>query len=254
MLIYDPSTQSITLDRLDTELAFNLQSTPTNKDAQSLAKNHPHIALESLENGTDEENEAADPGVEGNKDAADPNNPYDYRHFLHEAKRRRTSSPESRTNYALSPAQRPAPGASPVPRPSRPEAKPTRPSTKPKARPRPQQKRPASPPPREEADADNEDSDDGGLTIEMEPDMRRRNRFMGAFDREITGNGPISLRSAASSMSPAARNARRDTSVESHRTQDADITEELRLPSPRGAHLQGRLSRKLRTKQSSKQS
>ncbi|KAL8830348.1 MAG: hypothetical protein Q9191_001489 [Dirinaria sp. TL-2023a] len=241
VLIYDPTTQSITLDRLDSEFTFNLQSTPTNDDAQSLAKQYPHVKSEQSENEPDAAGEV--PGSEGQdtEAAADPNNPYDYRHFLHQAKRRRTSSPEPRPNIAASPAQRPTLGSSPVSRPSsrppRPVAKPPRPAVKPKPRPRPQQKRPPSPPPREEADADNEDSDDGGLTIEMEPDMKRRNRFMGAFDRDITANGPVSLRSAASSMSPAARDRRRDVSEESQGSRDADTTQELKPPSPRRSPL-----------------
>lgn len=237
VLIYDPTAQSITLDRLDTEFTFNLQSTPANDDAQSLAKQYPHIKTEESENEPDAAGGV--PGSDGQETeaAGDPNNPYDYRHFLHQSKRRRTSSPEPRPNLAASPVQRSTIGSSPASRPSsrppRPAAKPSRPAVKPKPRPRPQKKRPPSPPPREEADADNEDSDDGGLTIEMEPDMRRRNRFMGAFDHDITANGPVSLRSAASSMSPAARNRRREASEESHGSRDADVTQELKPPSPR---------------------
>lgn len=56
---------------------------------------------------------------------------------------------------------------------------------------------------------------------------------MGAFDRDITANGPVSLRSAASSMSPAARDRMRDASEESHSGRNADTTQELRPPSPR---------------------
>ena len=56
---------------------------------------------------------------------------------------------------------------------------------------------------------------------------------MGAFDHDITANGPVSLRSAASSMSPAARNRTRDVSEESHGSRNADATQELKPPSPR---------------------
>lgn len=209
------------LDRIDTSFAFNLQSTPTSNDAQSLAKQYPHLETEQV--GRSVNDNVTSSVEQENEDVGDPDNPYDYRHFLREAIRHRTSSPEPRSNFGSPPAQRPSAVPSPVPRPSRAVSKP-------KQRARPQQKRPKSPLPREEADADNEDSD-GDLIIEMEPDTKRRNRFMGAFDRDITSNGPISLRSAASSMSPAARNAR-DSSVESSRNRDADV-EELKLPSPR---------------------
>lgn len=222
ILFYDPATSRMTLDQLDTHFDFNLQSMPTNSDSQELGKRYPHIGTEQPGHEASVGEDAAIDEVEKDEDVADPNNPYDYRHFLQEANRRRTPSPETRTYPGSSPAQRPSAVSSPAVRPSRP-------ATKPKPRPKPQQKRRASPPPREEADADNEDSD-GDLIIEMEPGTKRKNRFMGAFDRDITSNGPVSLRSAASSMSPAMR-ARRDDSLESQ-NRDADV-EELRLPSPR---------------------
>lgn len=208
------------LDKLDTQFEFNLQSTPTNKDASSLAQKHPHLHPELPNPDLDISGEVAASGDPESDDIGDPTNPYDYRHFLQETPYRRSPSPSPRPHSRSSPAQRPSTTSSPATRPIRP-----------KPRPRPQQKRAASPPPREEADADNEDSSDGELIIEMEPsDTKRRNRFMGAFDRDITSTGPISLRSAASSMSPAARIARGEGG-------DADVdvdVEELRLPSPRG--------------------
>lgn len=208
------------LDKLDTQFEFNLQSTPTNKDASSLAQKHPHLNPEPPNPDLDIGGEAAASGDPESDDIGDPTNPYDYRHFLHEAPNRRSPSPSPRLHARSPPAQRPSTTSSPATRPIRP-----------KPRPRPQQKRAASPPAREEADADNEDSSDGDLIIEMEPsDTKRRNRFMGAFDRDITSTGPISLRSAASSMSPAVRIARGDDGGEA----DVDVdVEELRLPSPR---------------------
>jgi len=208
----------MTLDKLDTQFEFNLQSTPTNKDTQSLAQKYSHLNPEQPDADLEISGDTAASGPPEGDDTGDPANPYDYRHFLHEAHARRTPSPSPRPHAGSSPAPRPSTTSSPATRPIRPAARP-------KPRPRPPQKRAASPPPREEADADNEDSDND-LIIEMEPsDTKRRNRFMGAFDRDITTTGPISLRSAASSMSPAARIARGDAG-------DADV-EELRLPSPR---------------------
>lgn len=222
VLIYDPNTETLSLDKPDTEFTFNLRSTPTNTDTRSLKQQYPPIDDVSLEGEA-----KADDGLFGDEDdesgIGDPDNPYDYRHFLHTAKRQRTVSPERRPYLGSSPAPHPSIEASPLKGASQP-------SNKLKPRPRPQQKRPVSPPPREEADADNEESDDGGLIIEMEPETnKRRNRFMGAFDGET---GPISLRSAASSMSPAARIMRRPPSVDSDKSDDMDILEDLKLPSP----------------------
>lgn len=173
-MIYDPKSQTFRLDKISTEFSFNLHATPTNKSSKALASQYPHIPTGDSE----PESNSDDPST-----GADVNNPYDYRHFL---KRRRTSSPE------------PLPSTPPVPT-SPPRHTPVR--QKPKPRPRPQQKRAPSPPPREEADADNEDSDDGGLTIELDPDAKPR-RINPAFTHDIS-KGPISLRSAASSVSPA---------------------------------------------------
>ena len=227
LLVYDPNTETLSLDKLDTEFNFNLQSTPTNASPKSLRKQFPHIDGASPEKESSS-NEELFGGNAEDEEAGDPHNPYDYRHFLHAAKRQRTASPEPRPNLGSSPMPRPSIEASPLPRP-------VQLPNKQKPRPRPQPKRPASPPPKEEADADNEDSDDGGLIIEMEPDShKRRNRFMGAFDQDIISNGPVSLRSAASSMSPAARILRRPPSEESDDDSDnADILEDLKLPSPR---------------------
>jgi len=206
------------LDKLDTQFEFNLQSMPTNKDTQNLAQKYPHLNPKQPDPDLHVAGEVAASAAPEGDDTGDPSNPYDYRHFLHEGPNHRTPSPSPRPHAGSSPAPRPSTTSSPATRPIRPAARP-------KPRARPPQKRAASPPPREEADADNEDSDND-LIIEMEPsDTKRRNRFMGAFDRDITSTGPISLRSAASSMSPAARIARGDGG-------DADV-EELRLPSPR---------------------
>ncbi|MCJ1263432.1 hypothetical protein MMC22_003302 [Lobaria immixta] len=182
-LIYDPKSRTLTLDKISTEFTFNLHATPTNRSSKALASQYPHLPTgdSEPESISDESLDANDPST-----GADVNNPYDYRHFL---KRRRTSSPE------------PLPSTPLVPE-SPPRHAPIRHKPKPKPRPnRPQQKRVPSPPPREEADADNEDSDDGGLIIELDPEAKPR-RFNPAFTHDIR-NGPISLTSAASSVSPA---------------------------------------------------
>ncbi|MCJ1466756.1 hypothetical protein MMC07_005376 [Pseudocyphellaria aurata] len=178
-LIYDPKSQTFTLDKISTEFTFNLCATPTNKDSKALASQYPKLATgeSEPESNSDDLFDENDPST-----GADVNNPYDYRHFL---KRRRTSSPEPLPATPLVPASPPRH----VPARQKPKPKPYR----------AQQKRAPSPPPREEADADNEDSDDGGLTIEFDTDARPRRMI--PFTHDIR-NGPISLASAASSVSP----------------------------------------------------
>lgn len=200
-LVYSPQTQTFILDKISADFAFNLRSTPSNKNAKSLATQYPHLPVvgRDSEPESTNSNNSSDENDGGNdpSSGADSTNPYDYRHFL--TKRRRTSSPEpliTIPNIPTSPLRPIPPTTSP------PQHAPARP--KPKPRPRPAPKRAPSPPPREEADADNEDSDDGGLTIEMEPDSKTRRVFKPKFTHDPR-NGPISLRSAASaSASPAA--------------------------------------------------
>ena len=117
---------------------------------------------------------------------ADPDNPFDYRHYL---KRRLSSSPEPIELASRDPSPLPEVRAKPKSKP------------KPRKRPnKPPVERTPSPLPREEADADNEESDDGGLLIIMDPsDKPRQHRF----NINRGGEAPRSLRSAASSMSPA---------------------------------------------------
>lgn len=179
-LIYDSVKQSFTLDRVSNDFTFNLRSTPTVKSSKALADTYPH-----LDTGVSDPESSSDDFEDNDLDCsgADPNNPYDYRHFLNQ---RRTPSPvipDLPTSAPGSPPYHAAPFPKPGPVPNR-------------ASPR----RTPSPTSREEADADNEESDDGGLTIEFDPDIKKPPRLQGKFSH----NGPISLRSAASSVSPAA--------------------------------------------------
>lgn len=206
-LVYSPQTQTFTLDKISADFTFNLRSTPSNKNAKALAAQYPHLPIlgsdsepesTNSNNSSDENDGANDPSS-----GADSTNPYDYRHFL--TKRRRTSSPEPilamTPNIPASPFRPIPPSSASSPPPRR---APARPKPKPRARPAPKRAPPSPPPLREEADADNEDSDDGGLTIEMEPDIKTRRVFKPKFTHDPR-NGPISLRSAASaSASPAA--------------------------------------------------
>ncbi|KAL8644654.1 MAG: hypothetical protein Q9226_007657, partial [Calogaya cf. arnoldii] len=217
-LVYNPSTKVLVLEKLDVDFTFNLQSSPSNHDRNDITSQFPQLDAGGSEDGS-EDGTRIEPAING-ADFTEPdmNNPYDYRHFL---KRRRTSSPDA-------PLSRPSDSpAAPPRRPSR-----TSTNTKPKPRPRPIQ-RSKKPPPREEAKQNGDDSDDGGLTIEMGDDPRPRRFGHGAvvFNHDKR-NGPISLRSAASSMSPASiRHESGNEDMES----DKDV-ELLQLPSPAGGN------------------
>lgn len=219
-LVYSPQTQTFILDKISADFAFNLRSTPSNKNAKSLASQYPHLPVTGRESEPEStnSNNSSDENDNGNdpSSGADSTNPYDYRHFL--SKRRRTSSPEplaTTPNIPPSPLRPIIPTASSPPRRA-----PARPKQKPRPRPVPKRAAP-SPPPREEADADNEDSDDGGLTIEMEPDTKTRRAFKPKFTHDPR-NGPISLRSAASaSASPAALSPTNEQ--QSDEDEDVDI-------------------------------
>ncbi|KAL9033366.1 MAG: hypothetical protein Q9214_007550 [Letrouitia sp. 1 TL-2023] len=241
-LVYDPSIQSFILDRVDADFTFNLQTTPSNLNSKEVTAQYPQLDI-GLSDADSNDGDLPDDlfGDENDEhQKADPNNPYDYRHFL---KRRRTCSPEP-----APPAPRPssrAPTISPLTPYHRPPSRTTSApnvnvKSKTRARPsqhRPQAPDPASPNPREEADADNEDSDDGILTIEMGDPPPKPRGFNGAvvFNHDRR-NGPISLRSAASSMSPAS--VRQDSEADNEGKGDAgsdrDVdVEHLRLPSPK---------------------
>ncbi|KAI9871892.1 MAG: hypothetical protein M1830_002322 [Pleopsidium flavum] len=204
-LIYDPTIQVWALERVDTDFGFNLTSTPSNADAKEIAAKYPQLELGFVEGASDGEDLFADGDDNGD---GDEENPYDYRHFI---KRRRTSSPDAvevpTISRASPPTDRRTSRAKPKPRPKR-----------------------AKTPPKDE-DADNEDSDDGGLTIEMDPDTKPRR--LGAELVRPSSAAPISLRSAASSVSPHG-----EKESESESESDEDV-EALQLPSPAAAPTPG---------------
>ncbi|KAL8845918.1 MAG: hypothetical protein Q9221_008956 [Calogaya cf. arnoldii] len=219
-LVYNPSTKILVLEKLDVDFTFNLQTEPSNHDRNEITSRYPHLDT-AISDDEHEDGARTEPAIDG-ADFTEPdmNNPYDYRHFL---KRRRTSSPDA-------PLSRPS--NSPAAPPRRPSLTST--NTKPKPRPRPIQRSKKPPPPREEAKQNvDDDSDDGGLTIEMGDDPRPRRFGHGAvvFNHDKR-NGPISLRSAASSMSPASiRHESGNEDMES----DKDV-ELLQLASPAGGN------------------
>ncbi|KAF6239288.1 hypothetical protein HO173_002549 [Letharia columbiana] len=219
-LIYDPNTQTFTLDKIDTSFRFNLRSTPSNKDIASLASQYPQLetglpAPENVEDDLFDEGSAND--HEDLTREADPHNPYDYRHFLKPAQQRLSPTPEP------SPMPNHNSNSSPIltghpPRPS-----------KPKHRSKPPRSRHLSPNPREEADADNEDSENDD-PLEIIDDSKPKNerpsrRFLAGLNEGFRGGSePRSLRSVASSMSPSIQG---DTSDEENgdRKSNADVEE-----------------------------
>lgn len=220
-LIYDPNNQAFTLDKIDTSFCFNLRSTPSNKDAAGLATRYPQLetglpAPENIEDDLFDEGSA-----NNDEDAtreADPNNPYDYRHFLKPAQQRLSPTPEPSPmpshNFNSSPILTGHPS-----RPSKPKHR-----SKP-----PPRSRHLSPNPREEADADNEDSENED-PLEIIDDSKPKNerpsrRFLAGLNEGFRGGSePRSLRSVASSMSPSVRG---DTSDEENgdRKSNADVEE-----------------------------
>lgn len=219
-LIYDPNTQTFTLDKIDTSFRFNLRSTPSNKDAASLATQYPQLetglpAPEHLEDDLFDEGSANDEDLTRE---ADPNNPYDYRHFLKPAQQRPSPTPEPSPvpnhNFNSSPIL-----TGHLPRPSKPKHR-----SKP-----PPRTRHLSPNPREEADADNEDSGNDD-PLEIIDDSKPKNerpsrRFLAGLNEGFRGGSePRSLRSVASSMSPSVRE---DTSDEENgdSKSNADVEE-----------------------------
>lgn len=219
-LIYDPNTQAFTLDKIDTSFRFNLRSTPSNKDAASLATQYSQLetglpAPENIEGDLFDEGSANDD--EDLAREADANNPYDYRHFLKPSHQRLSPTPE------------------PSPMPNHHDSSPILTGhppglSNPKHRSKPPSRsRHLSPKLREEADADNEDSgvDD---PLEIIDDSKPKNerpsrRFLAGLNEGFRGGSePRSLRSVASSMSPSVRG---DTSDDENgdRKSNADVEE-----------------------------
>ena len=201
-LIYDPKTQSFALDKIDTSFRFNLRSTPSNKNAASLATQYPQLetglpAPNNVEDGLFDEGSANED--EDLTREADPNNPYDYRHFLKPAQQHLSPTPEPspmpNNNSSSSPILTSHP-----PRLSKSKHRGKAPS----------RSRHVSPNPREEADADNEESENDD-PLEIIDDSKPKNerpsrRFLAGLNEGFRGGSePRSLRSVASSMSPSVR-------------------------------------------------
>ncbi len=220
-LIYDPSTQAFTLDKIDTSFRFNLRNTPSNKNAASLATQHTQLenGLPAPENVEDDLfDEGSTNGAEDLTREADPDNPYDYRHFLKPGRQRLSPTPEP------SPMPNHNTKSSPILTSHPPRTSKLKHRSK-----APSRSRHVSPNPREEADADNEDSENDD-PLEIIDDSKPKNdrpsrRFLAGLNEGLRGGSePRSLRSVASSMSPSVRG---DTSDEENgdRKSNADVEE-----------------------------
>ena len=209
ILIFDPQTQTFTLDKVDADFNFNPQTHLDNDTTATAHSQHPQLESQAPIVGSSDEDVFVDPNDEHDSDEPDPDNGYDYRHYL---KRHRTPSTEpleQEDDYGeieeAAEVRSLTPDYQPQPR------------TKRSHRSQPEQN---SSPPREEADADNEESDDGGLTI-IDPGKKLRHRYTAEYDSTAA---PISLRSAASSIRKA---------NSSEEESDGDV-DDMKLPSPLG--------------------
>ena len=227
-LLYDPSEKAFTLEKLDAEFQFNLRSTPGQQDA---SRTYPQLDGHGTgaENGHALFDRGSDDEEDREDDTPDPNNPYDYRHFLDKGHR----SPSPMPSHASSPVPQNAFNSSPALKASSPQppkaaalkSRPSRPKQHVNEKPRYLSPKPR----REEAGADSEDSDPNGLVIDMGDSAPTTNTrpwrsALGVLNEGGRSHGPISLRSAASSMSPSIRGGSpsEDEKEESDADADAD--------------------------------
>ena len=249
VLIFSASKQSFILDRLDSNIVFHQKGKIQNGASG-------HNALHNDEDFDDsDEGLFGDEKDEDESQVADASNPYDYRHFI------KSASPSSAGSQASSRQQSPAQKPSPYIKPSS-TFKPSplngahRPIQQPKSRsnpkPKPDPKPPrtilpeASPPlvPSPFGNHSSDADDDDVLTIELDDGPpKRKNHFHNAF-KNLQGDGPISMRSAASSVSPGVLNHGIDEdededevlelegAEEAESDEDVEEGEQFRLPSP----------------------
>ncbi|KAI9674078.1 MAG: hypothetical protein M1817_001896 [Caeruleum heppii] len=206
ILIYNPSIQAFSLEHVDTNLNLNLTSSPWQPSREELRQQYPQLGHGTVDESGDE----GDLFGEEEDTSADDGNPYDYRQWL---QGRRPSSPEDPRSSRAKPA---APSRSVI------RGDTPKPRSKPKPKPAPK----AEQPKQDVRDdyADDESSDDGGLVIEMglKPPPRKTTGHTLNHER-LASAGPISLRSAASSASPASRRWQQTSS-------DSDTSDDDRHP------------------------
>ncbi|OQO06773.1 hypothetical protein B0A48_08561 [Cryoendolithus antarcticus] len=231
------------LERVEEVQSLNLVKTPDGNDPAELERQYPHIAAD--------DSTLEDDHVNGdNDDKIDPNNPFDFRHYLGEPLRPSISGKTNGAGRSTSHLQS-SPHLSSTPRLSHPPAAskpqsfkrnaPSSSNPKPTTTKRPKpavQSSSSQPVPSVRLDrkaslrypAQEDDSDDGQLIIEnprgsSKPQSSMHLALSGAFDVMPKSKGPISLHEAMSS-----REASPAVNVEEGE-EDGDV-EMLELGSP----------------------
>ena len=207
--------------------------------------------------GDSEDDLFGDEKDEDDTEDADATNPYDYRHFIKSASQSSAGSQASSRQHSparnLSPHVRPSPSFKPSPlNGAQCPVQQQKPKAKPKPMPNPSrailpEASPQVPSPFGKTENHSSDGDDDDvLTIELDDGPpKRKNRFHNAF-KNLQGDGPISMRSAASSVSPGVLDngidedddgdevlvleGAEEEEVESD--EDVEEGEQFRLPSP----------------------
>lgn len=253
-LVFHGDEQKMTLDHIQSQYNFNLRSAPWQTDGDILTQDYSQLAMadeESLDayHIADMQSEEEDL-VGEDLPALDSNNSFDYRHFL--SNFLHSSRPSPVTPAAIPKAlervkdnisKKRTPVATSILSTSKP-SKTKAPARKPLPKVRVQRRASVKQPSPEHSDID-----DGGLTIEFDTDSRSRKKQL--LGTSLSGQ-PVSLRSIASSNSPASfvasplwqvnaseRDEDHESNVEDEEgnydeTGDEDI-EMMQLPSPAAA-------------------
>ena len=237
-LFYNPVDKAFTIEKLDANFLFNLHSTPAQKDPTALAAEYAHLdsgPRDSLQDGDDlfDEADNDDQGAR-EQEPPDPSNPYDYRHFLNRNGRSPSPAPSAVSSPVPShypSAHSPAlSAASPVtPRPSATSRSKQKQET---VRDKPRYLSPIPSREVDEGDAGPTGDDPDELIIDMGDSAPIQNKpwrsALGILN-EGRSSGPISLRSAASSMSPSIRGEESDGGKDEHSADENDDVEDIDL-------------------------
>ena len=257
VLLPDEDGEGFVLERLDTTHNLNLTSAPWESDRRKLERQYKLLDIE------DSDHERLEGAEDSFDDDAKPDddNPFDFRHYIQSSLASLSPAvrPEKlRGETPLQGSQTASRTSTPVARPAR---KPTSafPASNRKAKPKPaNQPKPASPrverashqdvpsvrlerrgttqlprkpvrrPSVDDIQLDNFDDDDDGIVLEGVDTHAQSQRSLGRALAGTLGEGPISLRSAASSPggrvdSPAPVNTHRASTLGRNRHDEDDI-------------------------------
>ena len=219
MLVFNREERTFTVESIASRFRFNMTAAPWEKDATKLAREYQSIGMqEAAQSSPTGVASSAGEDMSGDELGAAPNaaNPFDYRHYLMGIP---GTSPGARgsggrslggASSGISSTMRAGPRSA-VTRPiataktAAPKPAARRDVASQKSKPLPgvpqvRLQRRASTARRRSASPS--EANDGGLTVEVEEDTRRRQRNTG-FLGAPRSSQPVSLRSAAASMSPA---------------------------------------------------